>query len=259
MYRRTFVAIVVPTLSGSDWSHIGDASLATHLLPSLHLSLSQADRWMFSIQVFVVFDAGDVFWEQGRNMKALRATTTLAVHFVRVKKSTRIPHNEGCRVAYEMGADYIVRINDDTEFVSNGWLIPAVRALNSFTPKRFGVVGPTCEQGNNEILTHDMVHRTHLDIFHDYYPPEFDNWWLDDWISHVYGDSHTRRLSDWVVLHNVHTYGTRYEARLDQKDMLPTILLRSQRELIDFLTLNRRQSMRASVLSSGNVTLLSVS
>ena len=89
--------------------------------------------------------------------------------------------------AYEDGADYMYRVNDDTKFVGP-WADTAVHALGAFDPANVGVVGPICPEGNTLIMTHDLVHRTHLDIFEHYYPPIFSDWWMDDWISHVYGE-----------------------------------------------------------------------
>ena len=60
-----------------------------------------------------------------------------------------------------------------------------VRVLGSFSPPNVGVVGPLCAEGNTLIMTHDFVHRTHLEIFEHYYPPVFSDWWMDDWISKV--------------------------------------------------------------------------
>ena len=37
-----------------------------------------------------------------------------------------------------------------------------------------------------------MVHRQHLMIFPTYYPPVFTDWWMDDWITHVYGKGRTQ-------------------------------------------------------------------
>ena len=57
-----------------------------------------------------------------------------------------------------------------------------------------GVVGPLCRQGNQQILTHDFVHRTHMEIFDmNYYPPELVDWWMDDWISFVYGSQRSMK------------------------------------------------------------------
>ena len=42
------------------------------------------------------------------------------------------------------------------------------------------------QRGRPDVVTHDMVHRTHLLVFREYYPAVFRNWWIDDWISRVY-------------------------------------------------------------------------
>ena len=39
--------------------------------------------------------------------------------------------------------------------------------------------------GNIAILTHDFVHRTHVDIFGFYYPRVFTDWFADDWITGI--------------------------------------------------------------------------
>jgi len=205
----------------------------------------------------VVFDQGDRFWETLEHRQALEDGSAFPIHFLRVANSSRIPINEGCRAAYELGAEYIVRVNDDTEFTSEGWLSSAVHTLRSFAPRNLGVVGPTCQQGNNKILTHDMVHRTHLRIFEEYYPSEFDNWWLDDWMSHVYGARHTSKLPNWVVLHNTHTYGTRYVPNLEQKRILTSALLYTKQQIIDFVTMGVCQTREASIFSSERVDLIS--
>ena len=239
---KQFVAIVVPSRSEGTWQKPQDASLVNSLLPSLSQSLTAQDLMKFSVEVIVVFDTGDQFWEKPGIRKRIDDIVHIPVHYLSVAKSTRIPHNEGCRAAYELGADYIVRINDDTQFKGSGWLGYAVKALNDFVPAGMGVVGPTCRQGNTEILTHDMVHRTHLDIFDEYYPVEFDNWYLDDWITLVYGDSHTKKLQpeEWEVLHT-QTYGTRYTPDESKAELMSGILIRSKQSIIDFLTLKRRK------------------
>ena len=81
-------------------------------------------------------------------------------------------------VFHNHSADYYYRVNDDTEMINN-WPVAFVSALRSLTPP-YGVVGPNCEQGNTMILTHDFVHKTHLEIFEmNYYPVELVDWWMD--------------------------------------------------------------------------------
>jgi hypothetical protein len=94
--------------------------------------------------------------------------------------------------AFDDGADYLYRVNDDTEF-TGAWADSAVTQLRAMDPPNVGVVGPLCEEGNKHIMTHDFVHRTHLLIFQLYYPSTLKDWWMDDWISFVYGQSRTRQ------------------------------------------------------------------
>ena len=51
----------------------------------------------------------------------------------------------------------------------------------------------------NPILTHDMVQRTHLDIFGFYYSPVFDNCLGDNWISEIYKPNRSMKITDWTV------------------------------------------------------------
>lgn len=86
------------------------------------------------------------------------------------------------RAAYEAGADYFLRINDDTELLRNWARVYSHTLMSLGIP--YGVVGPYCDQRDTYILTHDFVHRTHLEIFRmNYYPVELPDWWMDTWIS----------------------------------------------------------------------------
>ena len=103
--------------------------------------------------------------------------------------------NSMLREAFEAGADYYYRLNDDSELQLGqtsppvSWPKVFIGALNSFGPP-YGVVGPN--GGLPRILTHDFVHRTHMDIFDKaYYPTPLVDWYMDDWVSHVYGSKRT--------------------------------------------------------------------
>ncbi|KAL3923600.1 MAG: hypothetical protein SGARI_006185 [Bacillariaceae sp.] len=166
------------------------------------------------------------------------------INFLELRKlrQAQIPFNAACRAAYEVGADYIVRINDDTEFLTSGWITKGIQALQQFRPHYLGVVGPKCDQGNVEILTHDMVSRLHLDIFGmQYYPNEFDNWWIDDWISRVYGRNNTLRVDAWEVYHHIDKHGTRYRVDERRKRHLETTIARGRDKIRAFLKQRRLQ------------------
>ena len=188
-------------------------SLSKLMLPSL-LKTMEDDR--FDYVLLVGIDDTDSFWndptnqERMQNMANEKKLEVQFHSFPQPKTGHRIPLNEICKAACDAESDYIVRINDDTEFITPFWSSLGIKKLRSFDPPDVGVVGPTCLQGNLEILTHDMVHRTHLDIFDTYYPPDFRNWYVDDWISLVYGRGRTRVLRKWEVKHHIGYHGTRY-------------------------------------------------
>ena len=187
---------------------------------------SDAAGRVFEFWLYVLYDAGDPFYDNssreaevrewlGENMVrplgALGVTLRFALlRFDNVLRKPGPAFNFMMAAAAQDGADYLYRVNDDTQFVGKGWAAAAVRVLRGYSPPDVGVVGPRCDEGNTRILTHDLVHRTHLDIFEHYYPPVFSDWWMDDWITKVYGTSRTHRAT-FRVRHHTGYQGTRYE------------------------------------------------
>ena len=110
--------------------------------------------------------------------------------------------------------------------------------LASFSPPNVGVVSPRAINGNNQILTHDFVHRTHLDIFPTYYPVVFGDWFMDDWISHVYGNDHTCELASVTTKHTL-IHGQRYESDMRVSCFVEYELMLGERRIADWLFDNR--------------------
>jgi hypothetical protein len=127
-----------------------------------------------------------------------------------------LPWNELVRVAYRDGHDYFVRTNDDVVVLTFGWLPKLIGALQAM--HNLGVVGPSFAEGNTQILAAmDVTHRTHLCIFSgSYYPNVFENYYVDDWISKVYGANHTRKLRTVRASHRLSYHGQQYRAAGDQ-------------------------------------------
>ena len=250
-----FVCIAVCTKSLEHWSTISDSSLFTILLPSIERTNSPSDFAQLRVEVVVAYNHDDIFWDDASNRKEVVQKSLIAVNFVSIERtSKRVPFNEVTQVAYEYGADYIVRVNDDTEFVTPGWIRLGISALQQMEPPNIGVAGPVCNEGNVDILTHDMVHSTHLRIFHDYYPNQFNNWWVDDWISRVYGASRTRRVPGWIVKHHTHVHGQRYDVAWPQHDLLAQLVAEGE-ERIELYLANHTPVKRTSILNTGRMRL----
>lgn len=180
---------------------------------------------LFEYRVYVAFDQGDKFFDSPEGERAVmewaaaNLTEPLAREGVQVRLML-LPfenpmHKPGpafnfvTAAAWEDGADYLYRVNDDSTLQGVGWPQQAVKALRAHSPPNVGVVGPKCRQGKTSILTHDFVHRTHLEIFDFYYPPVFVDWYMDDWVSKVYGRARTTR-GKFTVVHNTGFAGMRY-------------------------------------------------
>jgi hypothetical protein len=196
--NTTEIGILIPTTTRKvKCQDLLQFTLFEKCLPSILNTLS-AD---FIYKIFIGFDANDTYFSTLYNQIQLNASTKY-VWLVEVQCQTFVAAvNTIAQVAYAEGVDYLVRINDDTEFTTSNWSNLAIEVLRNYDPPNVGVVGPTCYEGNTDIMTHDMVHRTHLDIFTHYYPPLFENWWADDWITRVYKPNRSTKLATWTVKH----------------------------------------------------------
>jgi len=140
------------------------------------------------------------------------------------------------QAAYAAGADWIYRVNDDSEFMTP-WttkLIGAVTAMG----EPYGVAGPlVCNQGGNvKILTHDFTHRTHMEIFKGwYYPAELVDWWMDTWVSRVYGSRRTALVQHVLVGHRTKEHGRRYTVNHKNRELLEPLVELGKSQISAFM------------------------
>jgi hypothetical protein len=200
--RKIKVSVCTCVRSRGGDTDTADTDLVKHLLKSIDNTVSVAERVRYDIRVYVYYDDDDVFW---RSVKPSDIKSDFPITFNMVPHTDRIPWNEVTKHAYDDGTDYIFRTNDDVELKSTEWISLAIRTLVDMS--NVGVVGPKTLKGNTKILTLDFTHRTHIDIFGTYYPPEFKNWYVDDFITYIYNDR-LAVLRQWVTIHLVNP--TRY-------------------------------------------------
>eukprot|EP00960_Hanusia_phi_P002190 62823-Hanusia_phi.AAC.1 len=189
-------------------------------LPSLLATVEK----QFEYKVYIGIDEGDKLSHHTQNLKRWSRGNVQVIPciFSNLSSYTSMV-NSIARLAHSSGSMYLVRINDDTQFVTSNWTHIGIAALSNLKPPNIGVVGPTCKQGNTAILTHDMVHRLHFDIFDFYYPGSLANWWSDDWITKLYSDR-AIRLKQWEVVHTL-THGTRYVVNYSHQKLLVPALI----------------------------------
>jgi len=220
------VCILVPVCSKfTDWKGIEESFFLTIFLDSMY-NTSEFSQYDYSI--YLGYDKGDSLFDSENNLNYLFSIVNQRnddyhclvnlrnISFDNVLGKPGPIMNFLSETAFREGCDYLYRINDDTEFLTK-WTTPFVNTLAGFIPSNVGVVGPTCLQGNTLIMTHDFVHRNHFEIFGFHYPPELTDWWLDDWISSVYGILNTKKLENVEVNH--HVMVTRYKPKMENGDV----------------------------------------
>ena len=234
------IAILIPSTTRSIKNpSLKSLSLTTVCIPSIKYTAEAK----FLYRVYVGTESDDYLVTQ---FDALRAMSSANVQIVPVKTKggyfTKVT-NYIARQAFKDGAVYFVRINDDTRMVTKNWASLAVDTLRSFSPRNVGVVGPTCKQGNTILLSHDMVHETHLLMFKYYYPPILQNWYIDDWITAVYMPNRTIKLPSWEVKHTM-DQGTRYNIDKYPKKWLMSLIILGR---VTLHTMIKKESFRPTL------------
>jgi len=237
------IAICAATHSKSSWRSLEQTSLNRYLIPSIIRTISPADRSKYTFRLYLAADHDDDFWLRNRDNVETPDWLSVVVDFYEVPKH-KIPFNPMMRAAYNDGAEYLVRINDDSEFVTSDWVSKGSSKLASYDPPNVGMVGPDCLEGNTDIMTHDMVHRTHLDIFEYYYPEVFSAWWIDDWISKVYGPQRSTKIMSWRVKHHVQTHEKRYEVQHHEAKKLKGELKKGAAKIEEWLSKTNKPSTK---------------
>ena len=239
--KKTSIAICALSKSKPSWKYVHDSCVYKLFLKGIYQTTSMQTE--YNIGVHIGVDTDDAFWSKKDNYEALILASArdfnlkLTVHHYVKKQPNHLPMYELMRDAARTGAEYLVRLNDDTEIKSMSWLPLAVHRLSTYDPPFVGVVGPVCREGKTSILTHDMVHRTHLEIFDTYYPPNFHNWYVDDWISAVYGPERTTKIPDWVVPH--HVSDPRYSPIMVSKKVLDEQIEEGKKRIQAYISLKR--------------------
>ena len=258
---KPVLAIITSTLSTEEDKARNDVKgtyLYKHLLTSIINTVADVEQEYWTVRLYVAVDDTDTYWIEHWN-DIEDVPIWLQLTFVLFPdRGSHIPFNEIALTAYHAGADYFCRVNDDSEFVTLQWITRGVQILlQQYDPPNVGVVGPRCNEGNTDIMTHDMVHRTHFEIFGGYYYPHvFGNWFLDDWITNVYstkviGIDRSTVVQDWIVKHWIAQ--TRYKVDGSDVNYLPSEYQRGRQSIYDYVMDHYPQHL--SILEAINTTL----
>ena len=215
------VAILIPsTTRNIEHPSLDTLSLTTICIPSLKGSAESK----FQYRVYIGTEDNDYLVTKFDELRAMSTANMQMIPMATEGGNFNKVNNALAMRAFHDGAEYFTRINDDTRFMTKNWTSVAVDKLRQFKPKNIGVVGPNCSEGNIVAFTHDMVHESHIQMFNFYYPPFWDNWYSDDWITAVYMPNRSTKLSNWVVKHTLQ-HGTRYEVNHSKYNWLMVMII----------------------------------
>lgn len=72
----------------------------------------------------------------------------------------------------------------------------------------------------------------------NYYPPELTDWWMDDWISFVYGYSRTFKAISHPVLHHTGAHGQRYDVDRSNENLLESLITKGHNRILSYMLKN---------------------
>ena len=229
----------------SNVIHLKDSPYFTDLLTTFCLTASENYCYTF----YVAYDYNDpvLSLPQGRFtfLNSFRDVTdkthcqkriNINVKFVNCNYTGRPARsqNDAMMAGYEDKMEYYFMVNDDTYFNTRNWAEPLTKALQAMTPPYVGTTGPTQKGGNSRIMTYNFAHRTHIDIFGYFYPPEIITWNGDSWIDGLYRPHNSYKHPGVHVIH-VQERGMRYGGSYFQKTLFKEIMTRSRKHLSAFV------------------------
>jgi hypothetical protein len=123
-------------------------------------------------------------------------------------------HNIACMAAYDHGAEYFFKLNDDVFFLTSGWTGKLIASLARPPFSNFGVVGPYFTEGNEDNLEVQFFHRTHIDIFGYVIPFAYTDWGAESWFTRVYAvNGFACKVREVSISHQIWRFGHRYHVK----------------------------------------------
>ena len=189
--QKIKIGMIIPVTSNKrNYRNVKDIDFFNILLSSFLKTFDKSLKYQYNF--YLGFDDDDKFY--------LKNKTMIISHFKKITKKypvfkislLKIDNLKGklgeiwsrlADISVKNGDNYLYQLGDDIKFISSDWEDKFINKLNEFN--NIGVVGPT-DINNSTILTQSFVHKTHLDIFENYYPKEIKNWHIDNWITDVY-------------------------------------------------------------------------
>ena len=184
------IAFIIPVTSNKrNYKDIQETDFLKILFPSFLKTINKTDKYIYNF--YLGYDHDDKFFIENKDkivnyVKSLNKQN-INIKFISIyEKKGKL--GEIWSILAKKAAEnnnYIYQLGDDIKIIDSGWEDNFINKLTEL--KNIGVVGPN-DVNNSRLLTQSFVHKKHLEIFTTYYPLEIENWYIDDWITQVYGE-----------------------------------------------------------------------
>lgn len=191
MSLKKSVALLVPS-NNFKYKTLGvsQCPFVKHLLPTFLKTLTLEESEGLNISIYIGYDVGDPIMESEESIEYIKKQAAPYVQIIPVK----IPKtgawltfiwNKLFVEAVARGSGYFLQVNDDVEFLSEGWLSKSIEEIDRL---EVGVVGLQDSKWNCKLYTQTLVNINHYKIFKGhFFPTQLKDWYSDNWISSVYG------------------------------------------------------------------------
>ena len=194
------IAIIIPTTSNKrNYSNIEDMDFFKIMYSSFLKTMNKDKKYNYNF--YLGYDDDDTFYINNRekiieHFKKLNSENSIELHSVTgMKSKVGQIWSFLADIAKEKN-HFLYQLGDDIELITSGWEDVFIDTLKK--RNYIGVTGPK-DLTNPRILTQSFVHKIHLEIFKSYYPEKIYNWYIDDWITFVYG-KRAMRFSNMQVI-----------------------------------------------------------
>ena len=205
------IAVIIPVTSNKcNFISFKDTDLFNILFKSFFTTYDLNHEYKFYLGI----DSDDKFYQdysvQNDIKKFISVMKNTTIEFLIIGSSFKgnvcYIWNELFKKAFKDNNDYFVQIGSDIYFQDKGWVNACLDILKQNND--IGVVGMTDagrrkSNPNDTLLTQSFVSRKHMEIFGFYYPYEFKNWYIDDWISEIY-DLDSKKF---IIPHRIYNCG----------------------------------------------------
>tara|TARA_R110002153_G_scaffold268883_2_gene434109 strand:+ start:165 stop:887 length:723 start_codon:yes stop_codon:yes gene_type:complete len=236
------IAILIPATSNKRYyNKLEDTDLYKYFFRSFFNTYNLNYKYT----IYLGIDQNDIFYQnefiKSKILQLISVMRNTEIKIVNIDKKLK---GFVCKIwnklydfAIKDNNDYFCQCGSDIEFHDKDWVDASIYQLKN--NKNIGVVGLT-DQGrknfneNDDLITQSFVSKKHYEIFNFYFPPEIDNWCIDNWI----GDIYEKHNLKYIIPHRILNMGgpPRYNVPQNYKEQYNLAMIKYNKNIENYFT-----------------------